>query len=347
MNKTYKQDYLEYFSYFNKTSSPRALVTLSRIILVIILLVIIFLFVTPWVQTARGSGKITAFYPQDRLQNISALVDGRIRKWYVREGSTVKKGDPILEITDNDPQLFERLTIERDAKIKKYEAAKIATDTSEINYKRQEELFNKGLSSRKDFEDAKIKYKSLKSKQAQVASELAQAEVKLSRQNTQLIVAPSDGIITQVESGDYATYVKKGTVVATFTPDNAKQAVELNIDGLDVPLVHPGRKVSLIFEGWPAVQFSGWPSVAIGTFGGEVKVVAPSVSNNGKFKVIIVEDEDGDWPDRRFLRFGTRVNGWVLLDEVKVGYELWRQLNNFPPEYVEGKENKDKNGDKK
>lgn len=341
MTEQYRSDYLKYFSYFNQTSSPRALTSLSRIILVLIIFVFVFLFLTPWIQTARGSGKITAFYPQDRLQNISALVDGRIRKWYVREGSIVKKGDPILEITDNDPKLFERLTIERDAKVKKYEAAKIATETSEINYKRQQELFERGLSSRKDFEDAKIKYKSLKSTQAQVASELAQAEVKLSRQNTQLIVAPSDGIITQVESGDYATYVKKGTVVATFTPDNAKQAVELNIDGLDVPLVHPGRKVSLIFEGWPAVQFSGWPSVAIGTFSGEVKVVAPSVSNNGKFKVIIIEDKEGEWPDRKFLRFGTRVRGWILLDEVKVGYELWRQLNNFPPEYVGGQENEE------
>jgi hypothetical protein len=37
------------------------------------------------------------------------------------------------------------------------------------------------------------------------------------------------------------------------------------------------------------------------------------------------------WPDERFVRFGSRARAWVLLEEVKLGYELWRQLNNFPP----------------
>jgi len=40
--------------------------------------------------------------------------------------------------------------------------------------------------------------------------------------------------------------------------------------------------------------------------------------------------------DDRFLRFGAQVNGWVLLDTVSIGFELWRQLNNFPPRYPDG-----------
>ncbi len=335
MKNNYKESYLEYFKTYNEIKSPQIIVAFSRIIIGFIILLLLFLVITPWVQTAEGIGKVTTYYPQDRLQNINALVDGRVKKWYVRDGVKVKKNQPLVEIVDNDPQLYERLEINRDAKIRKFEASKIATETSEINFIRQKYLFKRGLSSRKQFENAKIKYKTLKSKQAEVASELAQAEVELSRQSSQLVLAPSDGFITHIMAGDSSTFIKKGDVLASFTPENSKQALELYISGLDVPLVTEGRKVRLIFEGWPSVQFSGWPSVAIGTFGGVVKSVDPSVSSNGKFRVIIVEDETETekWPNQNFLKYGAKTRGWILLDTVSIGYEFWRRLNNFPSEY--------------
>ncbi len=90
----------------------------------------------------------------------------------------------------------------------------------------------------------------------------------------------------------------------------------------------------LQFEGWPAVQFSGWPSVAVGTFGGTVAFVDPSDDGTGDFRVVVVPDEDEEaWPDSRFLRQGTRAKGWVLLEEVSIGFELWRQVNGFPPAF--------------
>ena len=51
------------------------------------------------------------------------------------------------------------------------------------------------------------------------------------------------------------------------------------------------------------------------------------------------------WPDDRWLRQGTRTQGWVLLNEVKVWFELWRQLNGFPPAVA--KSEADAAGDKK
>ncbi len=43
------------------------------------------------------------------------------------------------------------------------------------------------------------------------------------------------------------------------------------------------------------------------------------------------DPDDAPWPDERWLRQGVRTKGWVLLNEVKLYYELWRQLNGFPP----------------
>jgi hypothetical protein len=37
------------------------------------------------------------------------------------------------------------------------------------------------------------------------------------------------------------------------------------------------------------------------------------------------------WPNEDYLRQGVRAQGWVLLNQVSVGYELWRQINGFPP----------------
>ncbi len=86
------------------------------------------------------------------------------------------------------------------------------------------------------------------------------------------------------------------------------------------------------FEGWPAIQFSGWPSVAVGTFGGEVVSVDSRDNGKGKFRVLVRPDpQDRAWPAERFLRQGVRANGWVLLNQVPLWFEVWRQLNGFPP----------------
>ena len=188
--------------------------------------------------------------------------------------------------------------------------------------------------AQRDFEQARIRVEELRSSVAEAAAELTRVDVNLSRQSVQTVRAPRDGVILRVYAGDVATYVQAGDVVATFVPDNVDRAVELYVDGRDVALVRPGARVRLQFEGWPVVQFSGWSSVAVGTFGGIVTAVDPSAQESGRFRVLVVEDkaDPHPWPDERFVRFGSKARGWVLLEEVSVGVELWRRLNNFPAE---------------
>ena len=304
--------------------------SLSKVFTSILGFFLILLAIVPWQQTSQGTGTFIALNPNDRVQNINSTVPGRINKWYVRDGSIVKKGDPIVEILDNDPRFVERLKLERDAVLMKYEADKGASETALLNYERQEKLYKQGLSSRLKYEKAKIMYKSYLAKEASSAASLAKAEVKFSRQQTQLVTAPRNGIILRVLHGSGTVVVKEGDLLARFVPDAAEPAVEIFVDGNDLPLIYPGRLVRLQFEGWPAVQFSGWPSVAIGTFGGVVSVVDPSASSNGKFRVIITPEKGVKWPSNTYLRQGTRVYGWILLNTVKLGYELWRQFNGFP-----------------
>ena len=126
-----------------------------------------------------------------------------------------------------------------------------------------------------------------------------------------------------------------------LVPSSPDRAVAIKVDGNDVPLVsskdgyEKPRKVRLQFEGWPAVQFSGWPSAAVGTFGGIVSVVDSTDDGQGKFRVLVLPDPDqSPWPGEIVLRQGVRANAWVLLDEVPLGWEIWRQFNGFPPVVV-------------
>jgi membrane fusion protein, adhesin transport system len=187
--------------------------------------------------------------------------------------------------------------------------------------------------------DASASIETAKETQRKAESDLAKAEVevqkidvRLARQQRMSVIAPRDGTLLRIVAQQDSQMLKPGDPVAVFVPDITANAVELWVQGKDGPLVTPGRHVRLQFQGWPAVQFVGWPSAAVGTFGGVVEFVDATADEFGRFRVVISPDDDDEpWPDNRWLRQGIRTNGWILLDRVSLGFELWRQFNGFPP----------------
>lgn len=153
------------------------------------------------------------------------------------------------------------------------------------------------------------------------------------REELQTIVAPRNGQITKLKNVGPGHMIKEGDTLATLVPPQQTLGVELYVKGLDTPLVEVGRPVRLMFEGFPAVPFVGWPWASAGTFGGTVAVVDPTGAEEGKegFRVWVLPDpEEPEWPPTSRLRIGSKVNGWILLDDVPLYYEIWRQLNAFP-----------------
>lgn len=387
------------------------------------LLAFISLFVTPWQQSVPGSGRVIAYAPLERQQAIDAPVDGRVVQWFVQEGDKVEKGDLIVELSDNDPEILERLRREqqalqaqvdaatlsvsvaeakiaqlessrtaavsgaglgwriaqdrKDAAERALDAARAAHKTAKLNVERQRRLHESGLASTRNLElaelefettsaaldrakntldaatreiqaqdakrdevgadsqakieDARASMQKAESDKAKAQAELAKMETRLNRQHNMKVTAPRSGTVFRMIAREGGEMVKQGDELLTLVPDTSARAVELWLDGNDVPLVTPGRHVRLQFEGWPAVQFVGWPSVAVGTFGGTVAFVDATDDGRGLFRIVVVPDETEDWPDERYLRQGVRANGWVLLNQVSLGYELWRQFNGFPP----------------
>ncbi|NOK11207.1 efflux RND transporter periplasmic adaptor subunit, partial [Corallococcus exercitus] len=286
----------------------------------------------PWQQSAFGEGQVVAYSPDERQQRVDAPLDGWLDAWFVQEGSHVAKGDPIARIVDNDPELLQRLRSEQEAAQARLAAAERALDTALRNVRRQWQLFNEGLSSRKQYEEAQLKEADVMKELTSARAELARVDTRLARQGRQLVTAPRAGVILRRNAGDSAMYVKTGEPLAVLVPETRSRAVELWMDGNDLPLVMRERQVRLQFEGWPALQASGWPSVAVGTFGGEVSVIdAAGGGQPGRFRILVTPRPDEPWPPGHLLRQGVRAHGWVLLEQVPLAYELWRRFNAFPP----------------
>lgn len=378
---------------------------------------------TPWQQVASGKGRVIAYAPLDRQQDIEAPIEGRLVRWFVKEGAPVQEGTPLAEIADNDPALVSRMQDERKAVVSRLEALerraeslanralllkgsqrgavdaasariRMASDriraaeesllaadagfrTATLNLDRQVALAEKGLAAtralelaeldharartdreravatltaarseqvahgaerakaetdaRAAVEDVEASRAAVMAEAASVRAELTRIDVRLSRQEAQLVRAPRDGVILQLSAYQGGEMVKPGDPIAVLVPIQGERAVELWANGNDVPLISDGRAVRLQFEGWPALQFAGWPSVAVGTFGGKVAFVDATDDGQGRFRVVVVHDGREPWPEERYLRQGVRANGWILLNQVPLGYELWRQFNGFPP----------------
>ena len=162
---------------------------------------------------------------------------------------------------------------------------------------------------------------------AKLDSKVASLEV---RHRFYEIRAPQDGYVIQAQRAGLGETIKAGDPIVTVQPAEPQQAVELFVKANDVPLIRQGDAVRLQFDGWPALQFAGWPSVSVGTFGGRVAVLDRVSSRDGQFRVLVTPDPgDEPWPAQ--VRMGSGVYGWTMLREVPVWFEVWRQLNGFPP----------------
>ena len=146
------------------------------------------------------------------------------------------------------------------------------------------------------------------------------------------VLASQSGQIVKAQKAGIGEFVKDGDMIAEIVPDKIQYAVEMFVRPLDLPLLAAGQKVRFLFDGFPAIVFSGWPKASSGTFGGEIVAIESNVSVNGKFRVLVKEDtNDRPWPKQ--LKIGTGAQGITLLKDVQVWYELWRNINGFPPDY--------------
>ena len=154
------------------------------------------------------------------------------------------------------------------------------------------------------------------------------------RQGLYFILASQDGQIIQLNKAGIGEILKDGENIGTIVPTNVDYAIEIYIKPVDLPLIKEGQRVMSIFDGFPAIVFSGWPDSSYGTFAGKIVAIESNIGSNGMFKALIIEDKkEKKWPPK--IKMGTGVQGIAILNNVPIWYELWRNINGFPPDYYE------------
>lgn len=398
-----------------------------------LLLIIICLLFLPWTQHIRSEGAVTSLLQEQRPQEVNALIAGSIKKWFVKEGDWVKKGDTILQLSEVkaeylDPKLMDRNKQQVDAKIgsaKAYEEKIEATERqilalkealrlkiallinknaqlknkleaervelsaaeNEFNlakdqYERLERLFKQGLAPQTQLQQRDVAYKNASAKKIAVTNKLRITEQEIANNNLEqsaaeqeydekinkalaekyqalsamasteaeisklentgssyavrngmyFITATQDGQVIQAKKGGIGEMLKEGECVASIVPAELTPAVEMYVKPVDLPLVQVGQPVSLWFDGFPTIVFSGWPKASYGVYYGFVSSVESSISENGKYRVLVRQDaKSRPWPTQ--LNMGVGANCIALLKDVPIWYELWRTINGFPPDF--------------
>ncbi len=206
-------------------------------------------------------------------------------------------------------------------------------------------------------QDAADKIFKAKGDIASARGEVASTDVEVAKNQNQLanyairgsqrwMIAPQSGQITKAKKSGINEMVKEGEMIVEIVPNHIDQAVELYVQPMDLVLVEKGQQVRLQFDGFPAIVFSGWPEASYGTFVGEVIAVETNRSENGKFRMLVVPvEKEKKWPAA--LKLGAGVQGFALLKNVSIWYELWRQINGFPPEFYQPSTGKEKTKNKK
>ncbi|MBK9793457.1 MAG: HlyD family efflux transporter periplasmic adaptor subunit [Sphingobacteriales bacterium] len=157
-----------------------------------------------------------------------------------------------------------------------------------------------------------------------------------SRAKFYYLIAPQDGQVIKVKNAGVGEIIKESEFIAEVVPNVNNRAVEMYIKAVDIPLISLGQRVSLTFDGYPAIVFSGWPNASFGFFRGKVTVIESAINKQGYFRILITEDASYKiWPQN--LRYGTGSNGIALLKDVPIYYEIWRKINGFPPDYYQVK----------
>lgn len=239
---------------------------------------------------------------------------------------------------------------------------KSLTDMENKNLKVQETaakkvaIENKFLSSRNELDNARLDLVNVENEYANkiakaesdkftALSSRFDAEGKLQKMKVDLenyrqrsgfyfITAPQDCYITKAIVTGIGETVKEGQPIVSIMPWPAELAVEMFVQPIDLSLIHTGNTVNFIFDGWPAFVFSGWPNLTFGTFGGTVVAIDNNIGPNGTYRILVAPDEsEKKWPEA--IRPGGGAKAVALLNDVPLWYELWRQLNGFPPDFYE------------
>ena len=231
-------------------------------------------FSTAKVEKRNISTSITATGTIEPVTSVTVgtQVSGIVSKLYVDYNSIVKKGQVIAEL-DKTNLISELNRAKADLS-----SAQSTLNYETANYNRYKTLYDKGLVSANDYENARLSF------------DKAQQTVRSSRENVQkaqtnlgyaTITSPIDGVVLSksVEEGQTVAASFNTPELFTIAQDLTDMRVIADIDEADIGGVKEGQRVSFTVDAYPDDKFEGQVT--------QVRQQATTESNVVTYEVVI------------------------------------------------------------
>lgn len=179
---------------------------------------------------------------------VGTQVSGIVSKLFVDYNSVVKKGQIIAELDKTN------LTSELNTAKANLSSAQSTLAYETANYKRYKTLFDKGLVSADDYENAELSY--LKAKEAVATSRetVRKAQTNLGYAT---ITSPIDGVVLSksVEEGQTVAASFSTPELFNIAQDLTDMRVVADVDEADIGDVHEGERVTFTVDAYPNDTF--------------------------------------------------------------------------------------------
>ena len=201
-----------------------------------------------------------------RRAKLSPSLGGQIALLPIREGDSVKAGELLLEIWNED--LKAQLVLsEREVAVAEAKANAVCLSADEAGRQahRAEILFKQRIVSEEHTDQAVTRAKSLRAEctAARASVEMRQAQVEVARVNLSRtrLIAPFDGVIAEIE-GELNEYITPSPVGVLTPPavdliENSCYYVSAPIDEVDAAEVRVGMEVRITLDAFRNRSFSG------------------------------------------------------------------------------------------
>ena len=223
-------------------------------------------------QTLQNSVTATGTIEAVTSVTVGTQVSGIVNKLYVDYNSQVKKGQVIAEL-DKTNLLSELNTAK----------ANMASAQSQLNYqnanmKRYQTLYQKGLVSADDYENALLTYRQAKEQVATAKEQVQRAQTNLGYAT---ITSPIDGTVISksVEEGQTVAASFNTPELFTIAKDLTNMQVVADVDEADIGAVKEGDRVTFTVDAYPEDTFEGTVK--------QVRLQATTTNNVVTYEVVI------------------------------------------------------------
>ncbi len=204
--------------------------------------------------------------------DVGTQVSGIISKLYVDYNSVVKAGEVIAELDRTN------LMSELNSAQASLKSAQSNLDYQKTNHERYKALYDKGLISANDYEQARLSYV-----QAQQQTQQQRENVKKAQTNLgyATITSPIDGVVLskEVEEGQTVASSYSTPTLFKIARDLTDMRVIADVDEADIGDVKEGQRVTFTVDAFPDDMFEGEVT--------QVRQEATTESNVVTYEVVI------------------------------------------------------------